>query len=159
MEHWFVVNIKPRKEYCVEKLFTEGGFIFYNPKRIRKTKICSLFPGYAFIFFDYPAQYKLVKYTRGVKSVLGTSQGPTPLPEKFIAEIRSWEKNGFVELLYSCEMPDAGDEIEIIRGPLRGIRGIFIKELRDRERVAILLNYVSYQAQLITKKSMLKKIS
>ncbi|MGB9006207.1 MAG: transcription termination/antitermination NusG family protein [Candidatus Aminicenantales bacterium] len=160
MKHWFVINIKPRKEGFVESLFAEGGFTIYNPKRLRdNNKICFLFPGYAFIFFDYPAQYKLVKYTRGVKSVLGTSLAPIPVPEEFISEIRSREKNGVVELQNAGEIPVAGDEIEITCGPLKGVRGIFKKELKDRERVAILLNYISYQARLITSKSSLRKVS
>jgi len=159
LTHWFVINIKSRKESLIESLFTEGGFTIYNPKRLRGNKTCCLFPGYAFIFFDYPAQYKLVKYTRGVKSVLGTSLAPIPIPKEFISEIRSREKNGMVELQNMCEMPVVGDEIEVICGPLKGVRGIFNKELKDRDRVAILLNYVSYQAKLITSKSSLRKLS
>ncbi len=55
------------------------------------------------------------------------------------------------------EEPAVGDEIEVVEGPLKGLRGIFQKEIGDRERVMILLNYVSYQGQLLIEKSKLKK--
>ena len=43
----------------------------------------------------------------------------------------------------------AGDEIEVAGGPLKGLRGVFKKELSGQDRVLILLNYVSYQGRLL----------
>jgi hypothetical protein len=45
-----------------------------------------------------------------------------------------------------------------MEGPLKGLRGIFKKELTAKERVIILLNYVAYQGQLIIEKEKLKKV-
>ncbi len=50
------------------------------------------------------------------------------------------------------EEPVVGDEIEVVEGPLKGLRGVFKRELTERERVLILLDYVSYQGQLIIEK-------
>jgi len=50
-----------------------------------------------------------------------------------------------------------GDEIEVAEGPLKGLRGIFQKQIDDKERVMILLSYVSYQGQLLIEKKKLKK--
>jgi hypothetical protein len=38
------------------------------------------------------------------------------------------------------------------------LKGVFKRELTERERVLILLNYVSYQGQLIIEKKKLKKV-
>jgi ribosomal protein L24 len=56
------------------------------------------------------------------------------------------------------KIPEIGDEIEIMEGPMKGLKGIFRKELTDKERVVILLHYVSYQGQLIIEKKKLKKV-
>jgi hypothetical protein len=42
---------------------------------------------------------------------------------------------------------------------LQGLKGIFKKEIGDKERVMILLNFVSYQGQLLIEKTKLRKIS
>jgi transcriptional antiterminator RfaH len=158
MNCWFVLNTKPKKEFQVERLFEEGGLEFYCPKYIHETKKKPFFPGYGFICFDYPAQYKLVKYTRGVKRIIGNQEGPVPIPDEVILQIKEREINGFVELEKYGELPEIGDEIEIMEGPMKGLRGVFRKELTDKDRVVILLSYVSYQGQLIIEKKKLKKI-
>jgi ribosomal protein L24 len=51
-----------------------------------------------------------------------------------------------------------GDEIQIMEGPLKGLKGIFKREMTQNERVLILLNYVSYQGKLIVEKKKLRKV-
>ena len=158
MKNWFVINTKPKKEFQVEKLFTEGGIEIYNPKYMDENKIKAFFPGYGFVYFDFPAQYQLVKYTRGVKRVVGSREAPTAIHEEVIREIKSREIDGLIELYKYGEEPEVGDEIEVMEGPLKGLRGMFKKELTAKERVIILLNYVTYQGQLIIEKEKLKKV-
>ena len=158
MKNWYVINTKPKKEFQVEKLFTEGGIEIYNPKYMHENKIKAFFPGYGFVYFDFPAQYQLVKYTRGVKRVVGSREAPTTIHEEVIREIKSREIDGLIELYKYGEEPEIGDEIEVMEGPLKGLRGIFKKELTAKERVIILLNYVTYQGQLIIEKEKLKKV-
>jgi len=158
MENWYVINTKPKKEFHVEKLFKEGGVKIYNPKYLYENKIRPFFPGYEFIYFDFPAQYQLVRYTRGVKRVVGSKDLPTPILEDVILGIKSREVNGLIEIDKYGEEPEIGDEIEVVEGPLKGLRGIFKKELTAKERVLILLNYVTYQGQLIIEKEKLKKV-
>jgi transcription antitermination factor NusG len=158
MANWFVLNTKPKKEWQVEKLFTEGGIEIYNPKYMHDKRIKPFFPGYEFIYFDFPLQYQLVRYTRGVKRVVGTQEGPIPISEEIIVGIKSREINGLIELLKYGEEPETGDEIEVVEGPLKGLRGIFEKKLDDKDRVLILLNYVTYQGKLLIEKKKLKKV-
>lgn len=158
MKNWYVLNTKPKKEFHVEKLFFEGGFKIYNPKYRYENRIKPFFPGYEFVHFDYPSQYRLVRYTRGVKRIVGNEDGPILIPEEAIQKIQSREVDGLIELYKYGEEPGIGDEIEVMEGPWKGIRGLFKKELSDKERVMILLNYVSYQGQLIIEKKKLKKV-
>jgi transcription antitermination factor NusG len=142
----------------VEKIFSEAGFTIYNPKYIQEKKIKPFFPGYEFIYFDFPEQYRLVRYTRGVKRVVGNEAGPIPIAEEMVEQIRAREIDGVIELDKYGVVPGVGDEIEVMEGPLKGLRGIFKRELTEKERVLILLNYVSYQGQLVIDKKKLKKV-
>jgi transcription antitermination factor NusG len=158
MKKWYVINAKPKKEFQVERLFIEGGFEIYTPKYIQDKQIKPFFPGYQFLRFEYPEQYRMVKYTRGVKSVIGNDSGPIPIADEVINRIRAREVNGVIELeKYGLE-PGLGDEIEVMEGAMKGLRGVFHKEMTDKERVIILLNYVSYQGTLIIEKKKLKKV-
>ena len=100
----------------------------------------------------------MIRYTRGVKRVVGNSEGPIPIEEKVIHEIKAREINGLIELNKYGQEPQLEDEIEVMEGPFKGLRGIFKKELSDQERVLILLNYITYQGKLIIEKKKLKKV-
>jgi transcriptional antiterminator RfaH len=158
MVRWFVINTKPKKESQVERLFQAGGIEVYGPKYREDGRTKSFFPGYAFVRFDNPEQFKLVKYTRGVKRIVGNDAGPVPVDDKVLSEIRAREVDGFIELAKYGLEPEIGDQIEVAEGPLKGLRGVFKKDLSGQDRVLILLNYVSYQGRLLIEKSKLKKV-
>jgi len=154
---WYVINTKPKKEGQVEKLFEEGGFTIYCPKYLREKRVGPFFPGYAFLRFEFPEQFQMVKYTRGVKRVVGNDDGPTPIPEEIVLGIKARERDGLIVFEKYGQEPAIGDEIEVVEGPLKGLKGIFRKEVGDSDRVMILLNYVSYQGILLIEKRKLKK--
>ncbi len=158
MPRWYVINTKPKKEGQVERLFKEGGFTIYCPKYVHERRVGPFFPGYAFLLFEFPDQYQLVKYTRGVKRIVGNDAGPTPIPEEVVSGIKARERDGVIVFERYGEEPVAGDEIEVVEGPLKGLKGIFRKEIGASERVMILLNYVSYQGLLLIEKDKLKKV-
>jgi transcriptional antiterminator RfaH len=156
--NWYVVNTKPKKETQVERLFEEGGFEIYCPKHRTEGRVKPFFPGYAFLSFAFPEQYQTVKYTRGVKRIVGNDEGPIPIPEAVILGLRTRERDGLVVLEQYGREPGVGDEIEVMEGPLKGLRGVFKKEASDKERVMILLNYVSYQGMLLIEKRKLRRV-
>jgi len=158
MPRWYVLNTRPKKESQVERLFIEGGFTIYCPKYLHERRVGPFFPGYAFLRFEFPEQYQMVKYTRGVKRVVGNDDGPTPIPDEIVEGIRARERGGLIVFEKYGEEPVAGDEIEVVEGPLKGLKGVFRKEVGATERVMILLNYVSYQGMLLIEKDKLKKI-
>ncbi|MGD1009862.1 MAG: transcription termination/antitermination NusG family protein [Candidatus Aminicenantales bacterium] len=158
MVSWYVINTKPKKEAQVEKLFQEGGFTLYCPKHRSESQVKPFFPGYAFLSFDFPGQYQMVKYTRGVKRIVGNDEGPIPILEAVVQGLRAREKDGLIVLEKYGAEPGLGDEIEVMEGPLKGLKGVFKKEAGDKERVMILLNYVSYQGMLLIEKRKIKKV-
>jgi transcriptional antiterminator RfaH len=158
MNGWFVINTKPKKELHVAKLFAEGGFTCYIPVYRLDKRVMPFFPGYGFLRFNFPEEFQTVRYTRGVKRLVGDNNGPIPIPDEAVDRIKAREIDGLIEFEKHGETPLVGDEIEVVEGPLKGLRGIFKKELGDTERVMILLSYVSYQGQLLIEKDKLKKI-
>ena len=158
MKKWYILNTRPKKEFQVERLFQQGGFEVYNPKYMSDNRIHTFFSGYQFILFDHPAQYKMVKYTRGVKRIVGNDEGPIPISEDIIDAVRSREIDGFIELEKYGSLPEVGDKIEVAEGALKGLRGIFTKEVSGSDRVLILLNFVSYQGKMVIDKKKVKKV-
>lgn len=158
MMRWYVVNTKPRKEFQVEKLFQQSRFMVYLPKYLHEGQIKSFFPGYLFLKFRYPEQYHKVIYTRGVRRIISNRLGPIPLDDEVIECLKKREKNGLIEIMKYGEDPGPGDCIKVVEGPFKGLEGVFLKEMSDRERVMILLNYVTYQGKLLIDKNKIKKV-
>lgn len=158
MTSWYVVRTRPKKEFQVENLFSRARLTVYNPKYRQDGLVRPFFPGYLFLKFRYPEQYRTVIYTRGVQRVLGNAEGPISIQPEIIKCLKSREKNGLIELMKYGEEPQPGDEIVVMEGPLKGLKGLFFKPLSDRQRVMILLNYVAYQGSLMIEKRKIKKV-
>lgn len=90
--------------------------------------------------------------------MVGNASGPISIEAEIIRCLKAREKNGLIELMKYGEEPQPGDEIMVMEGPLKGLRGLFYRNLSDKERVMILLNYVAYQGSLTIEKSKIKKV-
>jgi len=158
MKNWFVLQTKPLKEGIVAELLRKAGLDIYYPRVLEDDgHPHSLFPCYEFVLFNYPAQYNLVRYTRGVRRVVGNEHGPIPLEAAVINEIRAREKDGFIILEDDLGPPEPGDLIEVTKGPLRGLKGIFNRTVSSEQRVMILLNYVNFQGSLVVPRNYIRR--
>jgi transcriptional antiterminator RfaH len=154
MKRWFVVNAKPKNEERAAGNLAHGGIEVLAPRiKLRKYRegrfvhiIEPMFPGYIFVKFDAVEEYHLVKYTRGVKTVVNFGGRIIPLQDeivRFIAErlddgVATVQKRGFSK----------GERVVIENGPFKGFSGIFENELDGKERIAILLEGVNYCAKM-----------
>ncbi|MBI5026850.1 MAG: hypothetical protein HZC12_09060 [Nitrospirae bacterium] len=164
MKFWYVVYTKPRQEeLVVENLKRVPEIEVVNPK-LKKKKIIhgrlreiieELFPCYVFTKFNLKEHYRLIKYTRGVRRILGNDGVPFIVDDGIIEVIKSRTKDGFAAI----EPPEfkPGEQVLIKDGPLSGLTGIFEYETRASDRVMILLNAISYQAKLTIDKCLLSK--
>jgi transcriptional antiterminator RfaH len=166
MGSWFIISTKPKQEFLAEKSLKSLGANVYLPlyqKKIKKNKekkevISPLFSGYLFAQFSVIELYHKVRYTRGVKSVLGNNEGLWTINDKKIEDIRLREDNdGIVTLVRREEKFKSGDRILIDEGDFDGWEGIFFEELPDNERAVIMLTNVSYTSKLIVLKKYLKR--
>lgn len=163
--NWFAVYTKAKAEDLVSRKLWDIGIETYIPK-LRITKYIKkryreitepLFPCYLFARFSPQTHLWMVKYTRGVRRVVGDKEGkPWPVGEEIIDLIRSNEKDGYIR--FGLDDATDGDVVEIIEGPLKGLKGIFKQRLSGKERVVILLNAIACQAKIVVNSASLRKI-
>lgn len=154
MINWYLVYTKPKNEDIVSRKFIEAGFEVLNPKlkerKVYRRKLqditSPLFPCYLFVRFDAMKDYRLIKYTRGVRSIVGLSGNPTIVPEEIISSILSRMTDGII-LLEPQEFKP-GDKVIIKAGPFEGLNAIFEREMKGTDRVGILLGSINARTTL-----------
>ena len=129
---WYAIEVACQKEKLVASVLSEKGYECYLPlyskrsvwsDRIRVTSV-PLFCGYVFSRFD--VQHRLpILVTPGVRSIVGHGKVPVAIPERDLETVRVVLKNGFP--IEPCQRLQAGDRVRVIKGPLTGIEGSFLR--------------------------------
>ena len=154
MKFWFVVNTKPKNEDRAASNLTEGGIEVLAPKiKLKKYKngrlvevVEQMFPNYIFVKFQPVEEFRLVKYTRGVKTIVHFGNRIVTVQDEIIEFIKSRLVDG-VAVLQKPKFKK-GEKVLIKDGPFKGLSGIFEKEMEGRERVTILLDSVQFAASM-----------
>jgi transcriptional antiterminator RfaH len=157
---WYTVYTKPKREDAVAGSLENAGIEVFNPRLKQKkyvqgayrNKISPLFPCYVFVKFEPETTAHMIKYTRGVRRIVGGDM-PWPVSDEIIDAIRDKEEDGIVTLI--PPQLKYGDSVAINDGPLSGLKGIFEKELNGQERVVLLLSAIEYQAKAVVDKAFL----
>ncbi len=103
-----------------------------------------LFPGYCFARFA--SHDRLTIFTAvGAVQILGINGHPTPIPECEIQAVRQ---------LMTSTLPfdphpylKEGMEVEVIRGPLAGLRGLLVRK-ESRARVVVAIHLIQQAASV-----------
>lgn len=149
---WYVINTNPRCEDLVCAYLSGDAFEVCLPKihedcrGIKRTM--PLFPGYLFARFDIrdPA-WGMIKYTPGVRKILGYGDHPVPVADSMIEEIKHRVKEVTKTIMH---IPfKTGDSVVFIKGPFEGCEGLFTGDLAGKERVKVLMRsiYMSYTVE------------
>jgi transcriptional antiterminator RfaH len=104
MAYWAVARLQPHRERLALHCLGLAGFTVYLPRlrseRVshgRRMEICPpLFPGYAFVSIEM--QWSKARYAPGIVGLIMNGAGPARVPDRVVAEIRSREVGGLVEL-------------------------------------------------------------
>lgn len=161
---WYILSIKPKQEQSVIKNLNIMGVESYLPlykkkKKIKKEKtdvVVPLFPGYLFCRFDFDDHYQKIRYTRGVKKVLGNKQSLWIIDKDKVEDIRKREEDGLVIMKQVEENFKPGMQIIVDEGDFDGWEGIFHEDLPDEKRAVILLTNVNFTTRLTLPKEYLK---
>jgi transcriptional antiterminator RfaH len=162
--NWYAIHTKPRQEAMAQRNLSREGLETLFPKlrrkktirRVRKWVTGPLFPNYIFAKFDLVQSGRLVRYANGVLNVVSFGGKPAAMDESIIAAIHEHSENDIVTI--PPPSLNAGDVVEIQVGPLRGLQGIFEREMSDRDRVVILLNTLAQGARVVVQREQLEKV-
>ena len=151
-KRWYVVRSKPRQEsVCLEEMAKAGveGLcplrMEYRFRRRRKEAV-PLFPGYVFCKIGFPEGYHKVRWLRGVLHLVQFGEAAPPALDDDIMKffIQNMNEEGIVET-----EPDlvAGDKVEFLTEPLRGLVGTVLRLDSADQRVHVLMDLL-YQATI-----------
>ena len=150
---WFAVRTRSRHEKRVrEQLDGRPGIEVFLPlwerwsrwKDRRKKVQFPLFPGYCFARFQY-ADRLLVLKAFGVVDLVGVRGQPEPIPEAEIEAIRRLVES---TLRYDPHpFLTEGMEVEVLRGPLMGVRGRLLR--KDRTARLVLSVTLIHQSAVV----------
>lgn len=139
---WHVETFAPRIR---ERRYAHGSYV---------PKIKPLFPRYIFARFKGDEMFHKISFTRGVEYIVGFGGKLTPVEDEIIEVIRKRvAEDGFIRL---GEQFRTGDRVVIKEGPLKNFAGIFEREVKQDDRVMILLTAMSYQNHVVLDRDILR---
>jgi len=129
---WYAVTTRYRHERLVRDELQRKGIEHFLPtvrtvsrwKDRAKEIEQALFPGYCFVRIDLRDRLRVLE-SRGVVHLVGNAHGPVPIQTSEIAALQLLTRS---ETLYGWEPTfQPGMAVEVIRGPLEGVRGVLIR--------------------------------
>ena len=142
-KQWYVLHTRSRFENVVHDRLLKKSFDVFLPKmqvksrrRDRKLLIrVPVFPGYLFVKSDIvPREHVEIVKTIGAVRLVGTKDGPVPVPSKTIESLK---------ILVAADAPiktgnrlARGDQVMVIHGAFAGVVGTFAR-YRGTGRVII----------------------
>ncbi|MFH1829303.1 MAG: transcription termination/antitermination NusG family protein [Pseudomonadota bacterium] len=149
--NWYVIQTKPTAEESVKQHLKNANFETFLPKirtmvrgsKRSSSRIRPLFPAYIFVHIDLKDAnlYRMIKYTRGVRKILGDGAMPVPVPDEMIHIIK--ERTDGQDVIEQRITMNKGDEVRIRSGVFRDLVGILEKPVSAAGRVRILLKIMN----------------
>jgi len=152
-KQWYAIYTKAHMEMFARKQLAEKDITSFCPMikdhRLNKGnligKLKPLFPGYTFARFALDTDYHRVKWTPGVKKVIGYGDHPVPLKGEIIAFIKSLiNEDGII----GGKELHRGDRVRIKDGPFRGFVGMLEENASPAGRIKVLMEFVKYSTRL-----------
>jgi transcriptional antiterminator RfaH len=165
MEHWYAVHTKARDEKLAEENLKRQGFetflpLVKAPKRRRgrwTESIAPFFPGYLFIHLDLMQQdSSTIRSTRGVLGLVRFGGYPATVPAGLVEQLRAvtTSEEGVVRQEHLFQ---AGDRVEILTGPFRGLPARILAE-NGKERVDLLLDLLGRTNRIVISRHQLSPV-
>jgi transcriptional antiterminator RfaH len=158
MINWYAVQAKTHNEARVLRNLAQKAIPAFLPlvETVRRypsrriTRLDALFPGYLFVQLTSldcdPTSWNVVRWSPGVKSILGLEGVPVPVPDSVIDSIKAQvQELGFVRP-GSCFGPNA--RVRVRRGPLVGLEAVFERPLSGSGRVLVLMRLLGQQRRV-----------
>jgi transcription termination/antitermination protein NusG len=131
--NWYAILTRSRHEKTVRDQLLRADVETFLPlygrwsqwKDRKKLIDFPLFPGYCFARFALADQFR-VRNIRGVAGVLGNNGHPEAIPGGEVDALRRLIVSRF--RIDPHPFLDVGDTVEVVRGPLAGVRGRLVRK-------------------------------
>ena len=152
MAYWADARFQLKHERRALHFLRLAGFETYLP-RLREQRVQygrrvevtpPLFPGYAFVVIEL--QWHAAHRAPGTLGLVMNGGGPAHVPDSVIAELRSRERNGLIELT-KPRGPRVGSRVKVTVGPFAGQLGIYAG-MKPHQRVEVLLTLLGGQQRV-----------
>ncbi|MDA8935777.1 transcription/translation regulatory transformer protein RfaH [Porticoccaceae bacterium] len=165
MDRWFLLQTKSRQESRAVENLERQGIDSFCP-RINIEKILrgrrvvvdeALFPGYLFVSFNQQSvSTTSVRSTRGVSNFVSCAGAPVLVPLELIEslKLREAEQSKMAEIAGALK---AGDGLEILEGPFRGLNAVFSQPDGD-SRAIVLINLLNQKVKAVLSFTSLQKL-
>ncbi len=155
---WYAIQTKRYSEGRVSLSLTRSLIpavlplieVSHRARGRRRVSLEPLFPCYLFAQMeridDDPGLWHSLRWTPGVRSILGADGEPTPVPDEVIGALQERVKDlGFVRpgLRFA-----ANDRVLIRHGPLSGLEAVFDRPLSGSGRVQVLVQMLQRQSRV-----------
>ncbi|VVP82104.1 Transcription antitermination protein RfaH [Pseudomonas fluorescens] len=144
---WYLLQCKPHQDERAHVNLTQQNYVVFHPQLMSERVIRgkqhrvreSLFPGYLFIHLGGNDNWAPIRSTRGVSRIVEFNHGPATVSEHVVEHLRARCESAESQV---NEPLKPGEPLQIIRGPLSTLEGIFISS-QGTERVMILLQFLN----------------
>lgn len=144
---WYAIYIRARWEKQVSRLLEQAGIVHYLPlyKTVRiwsdrkKQVVVPLFPSYLFVKIKKHEQFSVMS-TPGVVRIIKFEGKPVIIPERQIDAVKLLLSKD-IDVDAPIINPEPGDELEIYKGNLKGLKGELV-EYRGKKKIAIRLDAI-----------------
>jgi transcriptional antiterminator RfaH len=159
-ERWYCVHTTFARETTAAEYLRSKHVPVYNPMlpargpRTGRMRAQPLFPRYLFARFAVGRDFETVRYGRGIVSVVSDMEGPLPVADAVIDDIRqNLESGGYSQVLV------AGEKVQVGSGAFEGLTGIFHAYASGQERVRILMDLMNRPVMVELPVSEVEKLS
>lgn len=134
MKHWHVVYVRSRAEKKLALDLQKAGWEVYLPlntefrkwsDRVKKVQV-PLFKSYLFVKSDARSLSDLQQFPE-VVTLVRIGREYARIRDEEIEAIRTFESSGLTLEVEAMQL-ELGEEVEVIAGPLRGLRGALIEK-------------------------------
>lgn len=146
--NWYLLQCKPRQDERAQVNLLQQNYVTFCPQLVservirgkRHRTLESLFPGYLFIRLSREDNWSPIRSTRGISRIVEFNHGPAVVADHVVEHLRT----RCAHALESQSTPTLkpGDTLQIIRGPLSPLEGVFLS-MMGAERVMMLLQFLN----------------
>ena len=162
MKNWYALYTKPRHEKKVHEQLVDKNFESYLPlvkskrqwKDRKKTVEMPLFNSYLFANFEYKYRFDILQ-TNGIVKIVNFNGVPAVVPEWQINSLRKMLEFPKSLKLESYILP--GEIVEVMEGPMRGLRGTVDKR-KNSNRLVLTIDGIMQSISVEVDEGILRQI-